>query len=240
MMHMKKIFTLFLLAVGFAMQASAQIEFIYEDKVVPDGSELNVYAKALEIAPGFSLISYGEAAPFIKNTGSQATTVSVTLKKDNANDVIEWCGITGQCTIFGAGQEKSSRSTSVSPGESVGLGAHVNFDEGDYKTVSFEVTASGGGVTRTIHMNVIYADAAGISGTQVENAVKVAGKQLNYNFADNTERTLSVYSSTGRLVKQAHVQKSGSLSLAGLYKGIYLYAVTENGRRVTTHKFILK
>ena len=39
---------------------------------------------------------------------------------------------------------------------------------------------------------------------------------------------------------KAHVQKNGSLSLAGLYRGIYLYAVTENGRRVATHKFILK
>lgn len=240
MMHMKKIFTLFLLAVGFAMQASAQIEFIYEDKVVPDGSELNVYAKALEIAPGFSLISYEEAAPFIKNTGSQSTTVSVTLKKDNADDLITWCGITDQCSPIGAGTKTSSRSAKVGAGESVSLAAHVSFDEGDYKTVSFEVTASGGGVTRTIHMNVIYADATGISGAQVENAVKVAGKQLNYNFADNTERTLSVYSPTGRLVKEAHVQKNGSLSLAGLYKGIYLYAVTENGRRVATHKFILK
>ena len=240
MMHMKKIFTLFLLAIGLAIPASAQIEFIYDGNVIPDGSEFNVYAHTEDYGEGFKFTEYSGNDPFIKNTGSKATTISVTIKKDNPEDAINWCGITGQCAFINAGVEKASRSTSVKAGESVGLGAHYSFDEGVYKTVSFEVIASGGGVTRTIHMNIIYAETAGIEGAQVENAVKVAGKQLNYNFADATERTLSVYSSTGRLVKQAQVQKSGSLSLAGLYKGVYLYAVTENGRRVATHKFILK
>ena len=236
---MKKIFTLFLLAIGFAFQASAQIEFTHEDKVIPDGSEFNVYAHTEDF--GFmKLIEYAGNDPYIKNTGSKATTISVTIKKEDPNDAVNWCGVTGQCAFIPAGTKSSSRSAKVNAGESIFLGAHYDFEEGDYKTVSFEVIASGGGVTRTIHMNIIYAETAGIEGAQVENAVKVAGKQLNYNFADATERTLSVYSSTGRLVKQAQVQKSGSLSLAGLHKGVYLYAVTENGRRVATHKFILK
>lgn len=236
---MKKIFTLFLLALGFAFQASAQIEFTHEDKVIPDGSEFNVYAHTEDF--GFmKLIEYAGNDPYIKNTGSKATTISVTIKKEDANDAVNWCGVTGQCAFIPAGTKSSSRSAKVNAGESIFLGAHYTFDEGDYKTVRLEVTASGGGVSRTIYMNIIYAETAGIEGAQVENAVKVAGKQLNYNFSDATERTLSVYSSTGRLVKQAQVQKSGSLSLAGLHKGVYLYAVTENGRRVATHKFILK
>ena len=236
---MKKIFTLFLLAIGFAFQASAQIEFTHEDKVIPDGSEFNVYAHTEDF--GFmKLIEYSGNDPYIKNTGSKATTISVTIKKEDPNDAVNWCGVTGQCALIPAGTKSSSRSAKVNAGESIFLGAHYTFDEGDYKTVRLEVTASGGGVSRTIYMNIIYAETAGIEGAQVENAVKVAGKQLNYNFSDATERTLSVYSSTGRLVKQAQVQKSGSLSLAGLHKGVYLYAVTENGRRVATHKFILK
>lgn len=236
---MKKIFTLFLLAIGFAFQASAQIEFTHEDKVIPDGSEFNVYAHTEDF--GFmKLIEYAGNDPYIKNTGSKVTTISVTIKKEDPNDAVNWCGVTGQCAFIPAGTKSSSRSAKVNAGESIFLGAHYTFDEGDYKTVRLEVTASGGGVSRTIYMNIIYAETAGIEGAQVENAVKVAGKQLNYNFADATERTLSVYSSTGRLVKQAQVQKSGSLSLAGLHKGVYLYAVTENGRRVATHKFILK
>lgn len=236
---MKKIFTLFLLAIGFAFQASAQIEFTHEDKVIPDGSEFNVYAHTEDF--GFmKLIEYAGNDPYIKNTGSKATTISVTIKKEDPNDAVNWCGVTGQCAFIPAGTKSSSRSAKVNAGESIFLGAHYTFDEGDYKTVRLEVTASGGGVSRTIYMNIIYTETAGIEGAQVENAVKVAGKQLNYNFADATERTLSVYSSTGRLVKQAQVQKSGSLSLVGLHKGVYLYAVTENGRRVATHKFILK
>ena len=236
---MKKIFTLFLLALGFAFQASAQIEFTHEDKVIPDGSEFNVYAHTEDF--GFmKLIEYAGNDPYIKNTGSKATTISVTIKKEDANDAVNWCGVTGQCAFIPAGTKSASRSAKVNAGESIFLGAHYTFDEGDYKTVRLEVTASGGGVSRTIYMNIIYADAAGISGTQAENAVKLAGKQLNYNFNDNTERTISVYSSTGRLRKQESVVTSGTLSLAGLHKGVYLYAVTENGRRVATHKFILK
>ncbi len=236
---MKKIFTLFLLAIGFAFQASAQIEFTHEDKVIPDGSEFNVYAHTEDF--GFmKLIEYAGNDPYIKNTGSKATTISVTIKKEDPNDAVNWCGVTGQCAFIPAGTKSSSRSAKVNAGESIFLGAHYTFDEGDYKTVRLEVTASGGGVSRTIYMNIIYAETAGIDGTQAENAVKLAGKQLNYNFSDNTERTISVYSTTGRLMKQENVQKSGNLSLAGLHKGVYLYAVTENGRRVATHKFILK
>lgn len=236
---MKKIFTLFLLAIGFAFQASAQIEFTHEDKVIPDGSEFNVYAHTEDF--GFmKLIEYAGNDPYIKNTGSKATTISVTIKKEDPNDAVNWCGVTGQCAFIPAGTKSSSRSAKVNAGESIFLGAHYTFDEGDYKTVRLEVTASGGGVSRTIYMNIIYAETAGIDGTQAENAVKLAGKQLNYNFSDNTERTISVYSTTGRLMKQENVQKSGSLSLVGLHKGVYLYAVTENGRRVATHKFILK
>ena len=236
---MKKIFTLFLLAIGFAFQASAQIEFTHEDKVIPDGSEFNVYAHTEDF--GFmKLIEYAGNDPYIKNTGSKATTISVTIKKEDPNDAVNWCGVTGQCAFIPAGTKSSSRSAKVNAGESIFLGAHYTFDEGDYKTVRLEVTASGGGVSRTIYMNIIYAETAGIDGTQAENAVKLAGKQLNYNFSDNTERTISVYSTTGRLMKQENVQKSGSLSLAGLHKGVYLYAVTQNGRRVATHKFILK
>ena len=237
---MKKIFTLFLLAIGFAFQASAQIEFIYDGNVIPDGSEFNVYAHTEDYG-GFKITGYSGNDPYIKNTGTKATTISVTIKKDNPEDLVNWCGVTGQCAFIPAGTKSSSRSAKVNAGESIFLGAHYeDFEEGVYKTVSFEVIASGGGVTRTIHMNIIYAETAGIEGTQAENAVKLAGKQLNYNFSDNTERTISVYSTTGRLMKQENVQKSGSLSLAGLHKGVYLYAVTENGRRVATHKFILK
>ena len=236
---MKKILTIFLLAIGVAFQPSEQIQFTHEDKVIPDGSEFNVYAHTEDF--GFmKLIEYAGNDPYIKHTGSKATTISVTIKKEDPNDAVNWCGVTGQCAFIPAGTKSSSRSAKVNAGESIFLGAHYTFDEGDYKTVRLEVTASGGGVSRTIYMNIIYAETAGIDGTQAENAVKLAGKQLNYNFSDNTERTISVYSTTGRLMKQENVQKSGSLSLAGLHKGVYLYAVTENGRRVATHKFILK
>ena len=236
---MKKKLSILSLLLVFTMTAMAQIEFTHEDKVIPDGSEFNVYAHTEDF--GFmKLIEYAGNDPYIKNTGSKATTISVTIKKEDANDAVNWCGVTGQCAFIPAGTKSASRSAKVNAGESIFLGAHYTFDEGDYKTVRLEVTASGGGVSRTIYMNIIYADAAGISGTQAENAVKLAGKQLNYNFNDNTERTISVYSTTGRLMKQESVVKSGTLSLAGLHKGVYLYAVTENGRRVATHKFILK
>ena len=198
---MKKKLSILSLLLVFTMTAMAQIEFISNGNVIPDGSEFNVYAHTEDYGGGFKFTEYSGYDPFIKNTGNEATTITVTIKKDNPEDAIIWCGITDQCALINAGVEKASRSASVKAGESVFLAAHYSFDEGVYKTVSFEVTASGGGVTRTIHMNIIYAETVNqypINFDKDANAGRVIDRPLrsvSITAAGAEKQTLTVNSS---------------------------------------------
>ena len=119
-----------------------------------------------------------------------------------------------------------SRSAVVPAGAEVALDLHPEFTDGVYATYSATVTASLGGASRTINLTYVYSENMGVEGTLADaDAVRVAGKTLNFRFATPGTRTVAVYSTDGRKVAENLVGDGDNLNLSHLQNGVYVYQV---------------
>ncbi len=89
--------------------------------------------------------------------------------------------------------------------------------------------------------------ASGIASAEVIGNIKVyqdnAGNIVaDYGFGNSANRTLSIISIAGQKVFECPINyASGTMALpVNLSKGVYLYSVTENGKMLSTYKFIVK
>lgn len=91
----------------------------------------------------------------------------------------------------------------------------------------------------TVEMGGVNA-SAGVEGIEVcADSVVFHGNSLSYDLAQASQ--LSLYSLSGKTVLTRGVSGSGSVSLDGLSKGIYLYRLTgKNGKVIKTSKIIIK
>lgn len=220
---MKKIFTLLCSAV-FALTASAQVEFVNDGKVLEDGATITLHPSTMELAPGFVIVDGLIKAPYIKNTDTEAGKLTVKVVRADMSHHFSWCGIIDKCTEISGMSE--SRSAVVPAGEMVALDLHPEFEDGVFATYSATVTASLGGASRTININYVYSENMGVEGTLADaDAVRVAGKTLNFHFATPGVRTVAVYSTDGRKVAENLVGDGDNLNLSHLQNGVYLYQV---------------
>lgn len=219
---MKKIFTLLCSAV-FALTASAQVEFIVDDKIVEDGSTITLHPIEKEYAPDFVIVEGTIQAPYIKNTDTEAGKMTVKVTRENTDHHFSWC-IGGSCTIFKG--ISNSYSAVVAPGQMIALDLHPEFNLGVYDTYTATVNAELNGAKRTITINYVYSENMGVEGTLADaDAVRVAGKTLSFRFATPGVRTVAVYSTDGRKVAEGRVGDAGNLNLSHLQNGVYLYQV---------------
>lgn len=220
---MKKIFTLLCSAV-FALTASAQVEFVLDGKVVENGSTITLHPGLIELAPDFVMVDDIIEAPYIKNTSSEAGKLTVKVVRADMSHHFSWCGIIKSCAPMNSLSE--SRSAVVEADSIVALDLHPKFTDGVYETYTATVTASLGGASRTITINYVYSENMGVEGTLADaDAVRVAGKTLNFRFATPGVRTVAVYGTDGRKVAEGCVGDAGNLNLSHLQNGVYLYRV---------------
>lgn len=220
---MKKIFTLLCSAV-FALTASAQVEFVLDGKVVENGSTITLHPGLIELGPDFVMVDGMIKAPYIKNTDTESAKLTVKVVRADMSHHFSWCGITTSCSPMSGMSE--SRSAVVPAGAEVALDLHPEFTDGVYATYSATVTASLGGASRTININYVYSENMGVEGTLADaDAVRVAGKTLNFRFATPGVRTVAVYSTDGRKVAENRVGDGDNLNLSHLQNGVYLYQV---------------
>lgn len=224
---MKKIFTL-LFCAATAFAANAQVEFIHQDKVVEDGATIELYPGLTELAPGFVILDNVIKAPYIKNTSSEAAKLTVKVVRSDVSQHFQWCGITTACMLMTNISE--TRSAQVEAGGMVALDLHPEFKEGVYDTYTATVTATIGSASRTIKVNYVYNENAGIAGTLADaDTVRLNGKTLTFDFADANTHMVRLYGTDGRLVAKRSVSDGGSLDLAHLQNGVYLYQI-EGGK----------
>ena len=220
---MKKIFTL-LCSAAFALTASAQVEFVLDGKVVENGSTITLHPGLIELGPDFVMVDDMIEAPYIKNTDTESAKLTVKVVRSDMNHHFSWCGITTSCSPMSGMSE--TRSAVVEAGAEVALDLHPKFTDGVYATYSATVTASLGGASRTININYVYSENMGVEGTLADaDAVRVAGKTLNFRFATPGTRTVAVYGTDGRKVAEGRVGDAGNLNLSHLQNGVYVYQV---------------
>ena len=171
----------------------------------------------------------------IVNTGDEAVDLKVTVVIDRklaSENIFSWCGITGSCGEMSTFTE--TREAPLAPGQSTDMSLHANFKSGNYMTANANVTvmADNQYVTSFV-LRYVYADPTGISQVKADNkGLQVNGNTLSYAFGSAAPRTISLYATDGRLVKRAATTAAnGTVSLAGLQRGLYL-ATTGMGSSV--------
>lgn len=224
--------------------ANAQtLEFTHEGEVVPDGTELEIKEyKVLQEG----VLGQMDGEVFIKNTGTADVEASLTIRVIEGED-IGYCHFmdgTGTCTTIASGNSLT-RTRTMKAGEehdpevhALGF-IHMANPQAFYSVVEYKLEY--GSTTKTITVKLNYdPEAASISSTKVGNSIFQAGNELSYSFDKAASRQLNIYSVTGAKVKNLTLENAGTVSLANLNKGIYLYEVVENGKRVAAHKCVVR
>ena len=229
---MKKLLALVALVLACTASMKAQVKVTCNGKDVATNEVVTFYADVDE-GDGSGEVLVRE--PMIVNTGDEAVDLKVTVVIDRklvSEKIFTWCGIIGSCGDSMPFTE--TRETPLAPGQSTDMSLHANFKSGNYMTANANVTvmADNQYVTNFV-LRYVYADPTGISQVKADNkGLQVNGNTLSYAFGSAAPRTISLYATDGRLVKRAATTAAnGTVSLAGLQRGLYL-ATTGMGSSV--------
>lgn len=228
---MKKLLALAALVLACTASMKAQVKVTCNGKDVATNEVVTFYADVDEgDGSGEVLVS----DPKIVNTGDETVNLKVTVligRKLVPENIFTWCGINGLCDEMSMTTEKK---IPLAPGQSVDMALHANFKSGNYMTADANVTVMADNETVTkFVLRYVYADPTGISQVKADNkGLQVNGNTLSYAFGSAAPRTISLYATDGRLVKRAATTAAnGTVSLAGLQRGLYL-ATTGMGSSV--------
>lgn len=97
----------------------------------------------------------------------------------------------------------------------------------------------------TVTVNYEYNEqTTGISSATANQAVTVyqSGNiaELAYNFDSAATRQLNIYNVTGKLIASEMLVGANGTQTLSVQKGLYIYSLTENGKVVATHKFVVR
>lgn len=240
-----------LLAAAVLAGNAQTLSFLDKDgNVIPSGSTYTYVG--WEVVPGYGTVENGyangyvqiEVNPHLKLKASANGTVTVKTTSLNGatyqlcagSDCIN-TAITGNPVI-----EKPNVEVTASEPLDLQLDAMPYFIDQPVEIPAYEIlveawpnTNPAAKITMTLKMGDVQ-DAA-VEGIQADgNAVTVVGKSLNYEL--NGVNTISVYDLNGKQLINAQVAGAGSISLAELPAGVYLYKVA--GNKGKSGKFIIK
>lgn len=241
---MKKITLIAALAFG-AMGINAQeLNFVREGNVVPDGTVLEVTTPK-DKGGGFGEMN---AELFVQNPGSDDVKAELTISVLEGEG-IAYChfmdGMMGTCMVVNK-DKPLARTRTMKAGETHDPEVHnlvpFKLDDEKFKfnsTVEFKLVY--GGTTKKVTVKYNYnPGGSSISSVYGENNVYVADNALQYAFDKAANRSLNIYSITGSLVKSEVLDNAGSVALDNLNKGVYLYEIMENGKRIAAHKCVIR
>lgn len=225
---MKKIFTLFAAAAMTALAAQAQdsFTFYHGEQALESGAS---YAVGYIYNADDELYNWDAELNIQFNYAMSGFVYEVTPTA-TVQTCPEFPGTApGTCFIAPANETKvidNFKSVDFSEGAKCSLGLHlVDQDEIPEEVIVVNVRAyEDGWEDEAIDVTVNFGlfDQASITVEKVNDTyVRPSGKNLNYNL--DKAVTLKVYDMTGRQVLATSVSGNGSVSLASLPQGIYLY-----------------
>lgn len=247
---MRKFTLLAAMLLSCSISFAQSVEFIRNDEVVPDGTTITVTELDGSIM---------DPAVHIRN--SSAETVNMVLKVSTVSSTeygnCSYCGLDGSCVTVPVG-------ASLAKGMALGAGRVENplidwmFGYKDEKkanaTIKYELKVGAtfkynedriigiedeGTLVSTITVNFKY-DATSINSVNANSNLTLIGNELSYRFDNVANRQLNIYNVTGSKVKSEMLETEGTVVIDKLNKGIYIYEVVENGKRIAAHKCIIK
>ncbi len=241
---MKKLFTLFAVALLAVVSAQAQLLVTHEGKEVKDGDVLTFEAGEAPF-PGLDREAGGHDDPTFTATaaGTLRTYITVTKTYTGGYSKLLVCGITGSCTTFGK-SKYLNLSRAMTAGQSVDMQFKAQFPDGQYGSYEAKVDVYFDEVKLMTFTSVFTCtESSGIeslSSAGAEGGVSFDGSVLHFSFPTAGTRSVGVYSTDGHLMKRAFVSAAGSLPLGGLQPGVYLYRVAGTDGKSASGKVTVK
>lgn len=243
----------FIAALAFcAMGANAQtVEFVRDGQVLEDGATVSVtdtIVTYIQEYKGQIITTYQvDAEILVRNSGSEDQNASLTITVKDG-DAIGFCGFGQESCVSVTKTEPLTRTTTVPAGESLDPAVHTNPDfmyDGDFsKAKAFnsivEYKIVYGSTTKMVTVNFNFEPSTAINSVNANVNIFQSGNELNYSFDKVGNHQLNVYNVTGSLVKKQALETAGTVALDNLNKGVYIYEVTENGKRITAHKCVIR
>ena len=222
---------------GGAFIANAQLSFVYNGEVVPNGATIEYYT--YDQFPVTNTLDQISFAPIIYLQSASAANVNVSW---NATESIDIC-IGGGC-VSGKVNEKSNLPFKAGEQQDLLLEYWLETNSGATPvipqcsaTIKAAYADGSGEVVITVVMGGENSVNAGVNSVSADvNKISVSGKSLKYT-VDKASK-LSVFSLSGRTVIERQVSGTGSISLENLPGGVYLYRL--NGNKVKAGKFVIK
>lgn len=220
---------------GMTLEDGAVVEFTNPDDWVYAG----------EIVDGYASGTIGvmvTVEPHLTITANEPATISLQATSLLGND-IQLCAFDGYC-LPGVDPIKANQNLAENTPVNLQLEAVLKFKDGEkisvpYYEILVEAWETYDKESTLITMLVKMGDPANAAVESLvanENLVKVAGKVLSYDVTGTS--SLNVYSLSGKSLINTQVAGSGSISLASLPKGVYVYRVA--GKTVKSGKFIIR
>lgn len=239
MKGMTKQFTLLLLFLVGGMVSFAQsTSFVFLNAGVPIADNSRVYCGNLPDGLATAPIT-------IQKQSDETITAKLTISVSENSSGTGFVGYCGwgftNCVPVTAGSSVSSDKTvtnknAIDPEvETLGTEAPFSFE------VEYKLTYNG----QEQKINVVLSSESGsaIHTPDASDAVFVSYQgnkaALKYNFSSTTGRQVQIYNLTGRKIAEISLTRnSGTVILPDLPKGIYLYSIMENGKIITSDKYI--
>lgn len=213
---MKKLFTsLMLLAAAFTASAELKITAA-GDVTLTHGSELNV---------GYTLVANGTRMtwdPEVIVTSSTAATLTVSATATTPA-MVQFCGLDDKCQVLSS--EPVVKSKWYGANDIVPLAIDIARQKNHLSspiTVNVSVTDGTETVNFTLHFVDVPAEEASINGPQsAANALRMSHRTLHYSV--DTPTQLAIFNMAGRQIINRRVSTSGSINLASVPAGVYVY-----------------
>lgn len=234
---MKAKFTLLAALLLTSLCSSAQtIGFSLDGNKLKDKDTVTIYAATDDFGAIAAKTNEGRNLTMNNLTASSVNVVAVITVLENKGANLSWC-MGGACQPISGSSLTKKFTTPANGSEPVIYDG--DFTEEGMATSKLECTVNG--ETATIFIKMIY-DKTKLGIESLENTadVKVAGNKLDYTFNNEKSHTLNVYSVLGKLIQRTDLNRSGSVSINALNKGIYLLEVVENGQRIAVKKCVIK
>ncbi len=224
--------------VALVLVCTASMKAQEKVKVTCNGNEVGTNEVVAFYAVENEKLGYASVKiddPYFINTSDEDIELAVKIHINSSSalkKVFNWCGVIQSCQDITT--TSVTRTTTLAPGQSVKMALDAKFAFGDYMTTNASVTVMADNEYATSFvLRYVYADPTGISQVKADNkGLQVNGSTLSYAFGSAAPRTISLYATDGRLVKRAATTAAnGTVSLAGLQRGLYL-ATTGMGSSV--------
>lgn len=224
---MKKILTsLTILAAALAASAQNFTVTTTDDATISNGDVINIgYIDGAR--PG-TYTWDPELIVHIEKAGGLTVTANASIAS-----FVQFCGLDGACQMLVS--SPFSKSKTYGAGDICPLEIDaINKRDLPAEPIVTNVTVSSGSQTVSFTLNFIGEPKAGIQSATVDpNKISVAHRVLTYNVDSPSQ--LAVYNISGRAVINRRINSTGSLNLAALPAGVYVYRLGSS-----TGKFLLR